>query len=1110
MKPKNTFFKWIAIPVIFSLFLSSVLVSPSVSAQDEQPPTPTEIPTEEEPVVDDFPEPTPQPTLEEGESEGGEVEGFQSFSVQTVTTPSPADPDCSDGRCVFIVSSSSDDAGLHPNCTYSTTTNEIYMGQCTNGQPITSGFRFQNINLPPGTVIQNAYLEFTLDGPYTDELNVVFYGQNSGNASTFTNTSRPSNRPLTIASVPWHISVDEPWSLDQIGMPPSPPSITPIIQEIINRPDWVQGNAIAVILKNVGPSSGTFKHRRVIAYNRFTNTYGATNAARLVIELEYKCDDYEDTLSDIGQAVLAAVGEQNYCLNKFENLTFIKNPATGQAAFQEFADLASEAKYEVDFTTMIWEQESGEIFLAGVKELFEKVKANPNNYPLGVRVRILLGLEHHDGFDQKLTVLNSFGRLDIPFYGLGDKWFVEVASYRDSRRFLNYSSPNKHSHVKILIVDGKTAIVSGYNLQNLYIDSTLQDVGVTVSGPIVQDSLKMFDHLWYNGRCIILTICETDTLPIEHVAEVQLIQSSTDNPINVFSLFRDSDVKTADNVIVKAISASNTNVNLLQNRFFENTPPVTFCIRDNCIEIYFPPSASIPPNDSGPFPYTQSIINAAQNGSQIRMLFSGTEEVITQASLANLRRQIFLLPNGSDIYSYITVKFTDESLHAKSLSVDGKFVIIGSQNFDYSSFGGADVEDPFDLSEYSFGIDSEVVAEQFDAEFNGLWGAGIDYIPVVDSIQETIAQASAGAIVYIPAGVYREALIIDKPLTLIGDISGGTIIEAPSNSQNIIKVTSSEVELSYLTLRQGKYGITLIDVSPSSLIDIRINNIVFEKNTLGGIFVQGLISGSPIQYTIENNTFVGGQSGITLDLLETQQNISIVRNNIFIGQSVAPIQILSAEDGGVNYTYNLFSLCGSSLDCSTTWFTGNLSAISEEANNLFNIDPLFLDPAFSDYRLSPNSSMIDAGDPSILNSGEYNDGSFRIDIGAFESFLTLEDLSEFITDDIPNVPGFITETSPSKTNLRYFINPEGDEDWFRFSIAETGNIQVHLTSLPANYDLYVYNAAGQLIGSSTKDKKAAELVKINNALSGYYYVRVVGVNGEWSANNSYQLRFNSP
>lgn len=43
-----------------------------------------------------------------------------------------------------------------------------------------------------------------------------------------------------------------------------------------------------------------------------------------------------------------------------------------------------------------------------------------------------------------------------------------------------------------------------------------------------------------------------------------------------------------------------------------------------------------------------------------------------------------------------------------------------------------------------------------------------------------------------------------------------------------------------------------------------------------------------------------------------------------------------------------------------------------------------------------------------------------------------------------------------------------------------------------------------------KEKKAAEMVKLNNAAAGYYYARIVGVDGAWDASNPYQLRFNAP
>jgi len=113
-------------------------------------------------------------------------------------------------------------------------------------------------------------------------------------------------------------------------------------------------------------------------------------------------------------------------------------------------------------------------------------------------------------------------------------------------------------------------------------------------------------------------------------------------------------------------------------------------------------------------------------------------------------------------------------------------------------------------------------------------------------------------------------------------------------------------------------------------------------------------------------------------------------------------------------------------------------------------------------------------------------------------------------DDAPNTPGGAVHTSPNNINLHYFINPDGDEDWFRFHLDQTGSPQVHLASLPTNCDLYVYNAAGELLGSSAKENKAAELVLLTNAAPGDYYVRVVGVDNSQDASNPYQLRFNLP
>lgn len=239
-----------------------------------------------EPQGESTPEPTPIPTsLPETPVEP---------SFRTLAAPALG---CEGERCVFQVSGGADDASTDPRfgrCVYTTGANEIYFGQCSNGQNITSGFRFPNVTLPQGAQIAEAYLEFTVDGPYTDELTVVFYGEASGNAQPFSFSSRPENRPLTQASAAWHILSSDRWELGQTR---ASPDLTAIVQEIINRPDWTSGNALAIIVKNAGPVSGPNLHRRVIGYERPVWYPGREYAARLVILLGAGDSD-GDGLSD--------------------------------------------------------------------------------------------------------------------------------------------------------------------------------------------------------------------------------------------------------------------------------------------------------------------------------------------------------------------------------------------------------------------------------------------------------------------------------------------------------------------------------------------------------------------------------------------------------------------------------------------------------------------------------------------------------------------------------------------------------------------------------------------------------------------------------------------
>lgn len=217
----------------------------------------------------DLPQPTPIPSdIEPPASKMVQL----SESIQT---------GCNDGRCIYQVSTGSDDAGTDPRfgaCVNSVSANEIYIGECPAGQDITSGFHFQNINLPQGIDITRAYLEFTVDGPYSSSMKITFKGEAVGDSAPFTYYSFPSDRDVGEESVNWQIPASDQWEL---GMTRQSPDLTNIVQEILDRGDWQSGNALTIIAENAVPAQG--EHRRVIGYERPIWYPGIEYAARLVI-----------------------------------------------------------------------------------------------------------------------------------------------------------------------------------------------------------------------------------------------------------------------------------------------------------------------------------------------------------------------------------------------------------------------------------------------------------------------------------------------------------------------------------------------------------------------------------------------------------------------------------------------------------------------------------------------------------------------------------------------------------------------------------------------------------------------------------------------------------
>ncbi|HYF30907.1 MAG TPA: zinc-dependent metalloprotease family protein [Chitinophagaceae bacterium] len=94
---------------------------------------------------------------------------------------------------------------------------------------------------------------------------------------------------------------------------------------------------------------------------------------------------------------------------------------------------------------------------------------------------------------------------------------------------------------------------------------------------------------------------------------------------------------------------------------------------------------------------------------------------------------------------------------------------------------------------------------------------------------------------------------------------------------------------------------------------------------------------------------------------------------------------------------------------------------------------------------------------------------------------------------------------PFNTDIKGLISPSGDVDYYRFVITNGGTITITLTTLPADYDLRLYNSSGNVLQRSENGGTTSETIS-RNVPAGTYYARVVGWSGANSSTVCYTLR----
>jgi phosphatidylserine/phosphatidylglycerophosphate/cardiolipin synthase-like enzyme/MFS family permease len=421
----------------------------------------------------------------------------------------------------------------------------------------------------------------------------------------------------------------------------------------------------------------------------------------------YQCD--ESSLSGPMQAIISVVQNGNFhpadyqppfCGNHFDSFIYMPKPSPEYAilpsgeedGFDQVADLIKNTQYEVLFSTMQWDMDKdnlspGSRIARAIAEIYHQVKTNPEAYPRGLTVKILLGnypnLSTLEMGDQIWNILQDLGEMGVetmedPSIG----WKIEVANYKGSF---------PHSHTKFIVVDGKTLMAAGFNIawDHLPKDNPsgkgidMTDLGIVLSGPVAQTGITVFDEMWQGANQVkcenlfqgdlkqLKSSCNRESATISHSPESMKFFLPGDSA-NAVALYRTADYKESDDAYHAALASAQSSI----DAFHANFTADLIC----AVNLIFPGVC----NYNNSLPYMQALVEAIEhNGVYVRVLLEkeNMNGLENQVGIQILQDEL----NRRNLEDHLEIRFYNGRVHTKSVMIDNRLLIIGSQNFHYSS-----------------------------------------------------------------------------------------------------------------------------------------------------------------------------------------------------------------------------------------------------------------------------------------------------------------------------------------------------------------------------------------------------------------------------------------
>jgi hypothetical protein len=164
----------------------------------------------------------------------------------------------------------------------------------------------------------------------------------------------------------------------------------------------------------------------------------------------------------------------------------------------------------------------------------------------------------------------------------------------------------------------------------------------------------------------------------------------------------------------------------------------------------------------------------------------------------------------------------------------------------------------------------------------------------------------------------------------------------------------------------------------------------------------------------------------------------------------------------------------------------NYASFHSEIDSKHHIQPIL--PPFRNPSIAPSSSFsstpsdrltglqLSASSPALFGAASVRSGTRQITDNRFSS-----------AQDLGLISG--SRNWGDRIGFREFGSRDTN-DYFRFSLDQSSNIDLRLTGLRANANLQIYNENNQLIGQSFNPGRKSEQISLSNLAPGTYYIRV--------------------